>query len=239
MTLQSIAAHEIQDKSNFADRGLVLELCVRLALRVPGSFIEFGVADGGSTLVMAKTLRRYARSSAWPRRHFFALDSFEGLPEPYENAAVGTFACEPPRIRGVEIITGYFEKTLTPEFAQKVGKVALAHLDADLHSSTTCALRFLTPLVDTGSILVFDEFLGEKEAERRAFQDWIDETGIRTLPVAEFTREGSGFNLEKTDVRTVFQVVKTAAMPKPRTESEFRKRARYYSRRVKYRLGGE
>jgi hypothetical protein len=239
MTLQSGAAQNLRGKTNFADRGLVLEMCTRLALRVPGNVMEFGVYNGDSTLVIAKTLRRFAAASIEPRRRFWALDSFEGLPESYENAVVGTFACEPPRIRGVDIVKGYFDKTLTPEFSKQVGKVALAHLDADLYSSTLCALRFLTPLLDTGSILVFDEFLGGGEAESRAFHDWVCEAAIQPLLVAEFAREGSGFNIEKTDVRAVYQIVKSADIPRQKPPSELQRRAGYYYRRIQYRLGGE
>ena len=239
MSLESLASGTIQGKTNFADRALVLELCTRLALRVPGNFIEFGVASGDSTLVIAKTLRRYGRSSLDPRRRFFALDSFEGLPEAFENAPAGSFACEPPRIRGVEIVKGYFDETLTPEFARRVGSIAFAHLDADLYSSTRTALYFLTPLLGTGSILAFDEFLGAEAAERRAFEDWVQETGIQTVPVAELARDGSGFNLEKTDVRAVYQAIKTADIPKPLPVSMLKKLAKYYFRRVQHRLGGE
>jgi hypothetical protein len=32
-----------------------------------------------------------------------------------------------------------------------------------------CALTWLTPLLGTGSLLLFDEFLGEQESEKRAF----------------------------------------------------------------------
>jgi hypothetical protein len=75
-----------------------------------------------------------------------------------------------------------------------------------------CALKWLTPLLNTGSILVFDEFLGEKESEKRAFEDWARETGIHTVQVAEFLREPSGWG-NKIDLRTVFQVVSKEILP--------------------------
>jgi len=42
-------------------------------------------------------------------------------PEKYEKMEVGTFATDPPKIRGVKIVKGYFEDSLTPQLA------ALAH----------------------------------------------------------------------------------------------------------------
>lgn len=195
----------LRPRVNFASRSLVLELCVQLVQRVPGNIIEFGVAEGHSTRV----LRRASRRSG---KHVFACDSFKGLPEKFENAEKGTFACEPPRIPGVEIVAGYFEESLTEDLAKRVGRIALASLDADLYSSTTCALRWLTPLLNTGSILVFDEFLGEKESEKRAFEDWSRETGVNTVQVAEFLREPSGWG-SKIDLRKVFQVVSNEVLP--------------------------
>ena len=195
----------LRPRVNFAPRNLVLELCVQLAQRVPGNIIEFGVAEGHSTRVLRRSSRRSGK-------HVFACDSFKGLPEKFENAEKGTFACEPPRIRGVEIVAGYFEESLTEDLAKRVGRIALASLDADLYSSTMCALKWLTPLLHTGSILVFDEFLGEKESEKRAFEDWTRETGIQTVQVAEFLREPSGWG-SKIDLRTVFQVVSKEVLP--------------------------
>jgi hypothetical protein len=168
--------------------------------------MEFGVAEGGSTRILR-------RASASSKKQVFACDSFEGLQEKFENCEIGTFACEPPKIPGVEIVKGFFDKSLTPELAARVGRVALASLDADLYSSTICALTWLTPLLGTGSLLLFDEFLGEQESEKRAFEDWTRDTGIRTVLVAEFLREPSGFGT-KIDKRPLFQVIGNETLPK-------------------------
>jgi hypothetical protein len=193
---------------------MVLEFAVRLAFRVPGNIIEFGVFHGTSTRVLRRVLRRLQRGQlVGPRKQIFACDSFEGLPESFENHGVGAFACAPPSIPGVHIVDGYFEDTLTPELAQRVGRVALASLDADVYSSTLCALRWLTPLLDAGSLLLFDEYLGAGGiGECRAHEDWTRETGMQTVRVAEFLRETSGQNGDRDhgatpDRRVLFQVV--------------------------------
>src|SRR5262249_31699216 len=147
-----------------------------------------------STRILQRKLRRIERGQIrGPRKKIFACDSFLGLPEDYENLGVGWFACTPPSIPGVHIVQGYFEDALTPELAERVGRVALASLDAALYSSTLCALRWLTPLLDTGSLLLFDEYLGaDGTAEGRAHEDWTRETGLHTVRVAEFLRDASG-----------------------------------------------
>lgn len=183
----------------------VLNLCVALSRHVPGNIVEFGVANGESTRILRRALGR-------SEKRIYACDSFEGLRERFENAEIGTFACKPPRIRGVEIVKGYFEDSLTPELAARVGRVAFASLDADLYSSTACALKWLTPLLGSGSLLLFDEFLGEKESEKRAFEDWSRETGLRTVRIAEFVREPSGWGT-RIDKRPLFQVIGDDLLP--------------------------
>jgi hypothetical protein len=197
---------------------VVIEFATRLAYRVPGNIIEFGVFEGRSTRVLRRALHRLQRGQLLgPKKEIFACDSFKGLPEKYENLDVGAFACAPPSIPGVHIIEGYFEDSLTPELARRVGRVALASLDADLYSSTLCALRWLTPLLDTGSLLLFDQYLGGGAGERRAHDDWVRETRIRTVRVAEFLRESSGQGGNRDhgsipDRRVLFQVVGAAEL---------------------------
>lgn len=201
-------------RSNYVPRSQVLAMSVLLSVRVPGNIVEFGVAQGLSTRAIRRTLRWHPRAWLSPHRKktIFALDSFEGLRERFENAEVGTFAGPVPKIRGVVFVKGYFEDTCTEDLRERVGRVAFAHLDADLQSSTLCALRWLTPLLNTGSILQFDEFVGGGRAEFRAFEQWRRETGIKLIRIAEFDREPSGWGTE-VDRRIVFQVIGDDVLP--------------------------
>jgi hypothetical protein len=70
-----------------------------------------------------------------------------------------------------------------------------------------CALRWLTPLLDQGSLLLFDEFYGDGGAERRAYERWSRETGVQTIKVAEFIRSTAGFGT-RNDRRVLFQVTR-------------------------------
>jgi hypothetical protein len=203
----------LKPRVNFPPQQVVLEVAVRTSFPVPGNIVEFGVAEGASTRWIRGLLDTLeAGLPAGRRKKVFACDSFQGLPEKFENAEVGTFAGAVPRIRGVEIVEGYFQDSLTPELARRVGKVCFASLDADLYSSTLCALRWVGPLLQTGSLLLFDEFLGENASERRAFQEWSAEAGIATVPIAEFFREPSGWG-SRVDRRMLYQVVGPDALP--------------------------
>lgn len=198
----------------FPSRAQVLELAVQLARPVAGHIVEFGVFKGYSTRVIRDELWR---SRLWDRsqrgKRIYACDSFEGLPEDYEHLGAGTFATPVPRLTGVRVVKGFFENSLTPELAKEVGQVSLAHLDADLHTSTVCALDWVAPLLHAGSLLLFDEFMGEDPAEERAFVDWLDRSGVTVAMIALFGREPSGKG-EMTDRRALFQVVGTSEIQK-------------------------
>ncbi len=209
-------------------RDAVVRSAVEVSYRVPGHIMEFGVADGGSTRVIRRTasrMERYYGGAA--KKRIYACDSFEGLPEPYENAKVGDFACDPPNIRGVTIVKGYFQDSLTPELARQVGKVALASLDADLYSSTKCVLDWLTPLLGTGSLLLFDEFLGDQEAEKRAFEEWAEANRIKTVQIGYFLREPSGWG-SNIDARALYQIVGDEPLGRVTARWDLRSRAKAY-----------
>jgi predicted O-methyltransferase YrrM len=189
-------------------------MAVQLARPVPGNIVEFGTWKGHSIRTIRDELWM---SRLWDRRQrgkrIFACDSFEGLPEEYEGLPAGNFATQVPKLAGVRIVKGFFEDSLTQELANEVGQVSLAHLDADLESATTTALNWLTPLLRPGSVLVFDEFIGEDPAEERALVEWSERTGVNTTLLALFGREPSG-RADRTDRRAILQVVGDAKLQK-------------------------
>ena len=199
--------NDLRGRITFASRDHVLELAVQLSRPVPGHIVEFGVYKGHSTRTIRDELWM---SSLWDarqrRKRIYACDSFRGLPSEYENLPAGNFATPVPRLTGVRIIEGLFEETLTPRLAAEIGAVSLAHFDADLYASTACALQWLTPLLQPGTLLLFDEFLGEDPAEERAYLEWTHRTGVRTAMLAMFAREPAG-DTTTTDRRVLLQHV--------------------------------
>jgi hypothetical protein len=204
----------LRGRVTYPSRAQVMELAVQLARPVEGHIIEFGVWKGHSVRVARDELWR---SAVWDgrqrRKRIYACDSFEGLPENYEHLPAGTFATAVPRLTGVRVVQGFFDRSLTPQLAQEIGRVSLAHFDADLYSSTVTALDWVAPLLHDGSLLVFDEFGGEDPAEERALAEWVDRTGTRVALLALFGREPSGQG-EQTDRRAIFQVVGDTALKK-------------------------
>jgi O-methyltransferase len=154
--------------------------------KVEGDFLEFGVYRGGSFSIFWDTARRLRLD----KMRFFAFDSFAGLPEAEGPIwKPGMFACSREvftahmykagvDLRRVEIVEGFYDKTLHAETKRAHGlkKAAAIHVDADLYSSTKLVLAFVEDLVGKGTVLLFDDwhsFEGNETCgEPKAFSEW-------------------------------------------------------------------
>lgn len=171
--------------------------------KIPGDYLEFGVFEGKSfKLSMRSAARFYAKGSGTAPR-FFAFDSFSGLPEPdadkdhapvvakgYFSSGMKTFE---NNIRAAaqgwdtQIVPGFYETSLTPEVVTKhnLSKAAFVNIDCDIYPSTLQALRFVTPFLQNGTVLFFDDWFysgGNMEmGEARACMEWLKENPDLTL----------------------------------------------------------
>ena len=86
--------------------------------------------------------------------------NFSGLPEDWHHEPKGSYSSYQgvPKIEGGEFIVGKFEDTLQGFFATERPKASLINFDADLYSSTLCALNYSNKVIDEKTILIFDEF---------------------------------------------------------------------------------
>lgn len=147
----------------------------------PVHYLEFGVAGGDS-------LRWWAGALTSPEARLIGFDTFTGLPEAWRHAGPGYFdqGAKPPAIDDprVNFEVGLFEATLPRALERLVpGPRLIAHLDADLYSSTSFVLRALTPRLRSGDLLLFDEF-ADAQHEFRAYHEWIAVAPVRLVPVA-------------------------------------------------------
>ena len=156
------------DVPRFADKDALLRHAVSLA-PAEGLVLEFGVFSGHTINLMADTL---------PGRPIHGFDSFEGLPEGWRPGfGPGAFALPgPPEVRpGVELVVGWFDRTLPGFLDRNPGPAALVHVDCDLYSSTQTVLAQLRDRIGAGTILVFDEYFnypGWQQHEFRAFREF-------------------------------------------------------------------
>jgi Macrocin-O-methyltransferase (TylF) len=131
-------------------------------------YLEFGVHKGDTTRYWANLLTN-------PRANLHGFDSFEGLPEDWnEFKPRGTFstggqtpAIDDPRVR---FFKGWFSDTL-PAYSVPEHEVLVLNLDADLFTSTMDVFKYIGPYIVPGTYLYFDEF-NDPDHELRAFVEF-------------------------------------------------------------------
>ena len=124
-------------------------------------FYEFGVWRGESFKYLIKTFKTG-----------FGFDTFEGLPEDWDNEKAGTYSSDGnvPKIKGGKFIVGKFEDTLPGFFVEERPMASIINFDADLYSSTICALNYAKPVIDKHTILIFDEFIMNRNWEEDEYK---------------------------------------------------------------------
>jgi len=164
---------------------------------VTGDYLEFGVYEGTGFRLSLRACAKFFRPDGDDSPAFFAFDSFEGLPEANKNmdsdvwtkgeykAARRLFE---NRIRGVAkgrrigIVSGLFNESLKDGEKvireQGIKRAAFVNVDCDLYESTVDVLKFITPLVQTGTVLYFDDWYfsgGDmQKGEARATYEWLE-----------------------------------------------------------------
>lgn len=158
----------------FALSGHLLEHAVAQAAR-PGLVLEFGVRRGTSI----------DRIAAAAGQAVHGFDSFEGLPEAWgaEPRGVLSTGRQLPAVRpNVALHAGWFEDTLPPFLDAHPGDVRLVNVDSDIYSSARTVLTALAGRIRPGSVLVFDEFIGNRtwrNDEFRAFTEFVADHGAK------------------------------------------------------------
>jgi predicted O-methyltransferase YrrM len=165
--------------------------------KVPGRYIEAGVALGGSALLLGLLK---------PERVALDLyDVFSMIPPPGDNdgddahqrydvirsgnssglggdpyygyvdglihqveANLRRFGLE-PKGGTIRLVAGLFEDTLHP-----VGPVALAHIDCDWYDSVKVCIERIAPRMSPGGIMIFDDYSSYSGC-RRAVDEWLEQ----------------------------------------------------------------
>lgn len=156
------------------------------------------------------------------KRHyrFFAFDSFEGLPASEECGIKfheGQYACSRDqflanlRKAGVDTslvtcVPGFYDQSLTDELKENLCSrgAAIVWIDCDLYDSTVPVLGFITPFLQTGTILCFDDWFSyggdPMKGEIRATHEWLENTPhIQLTHYRDFGISGRSFVVQKLD----------------------------------------
>ena len=179
--------------------------------KVPGVFVECGVAYGGMAGCMAAAMIDHK-----DLRPFHLFDSFQGIPiagprDTYQPGVSAKIAddSEPQRARlrpsGIgpavsladvrnrmielyglgsipwEFHEGWFQDTLP---TADTGPIALLHLDGDLYESTLVCLEYLYPRVSPGGLVIIDDY--ELDGCREAVEDHFKGYAPSLIPWADY-----------------------------------------------------
>ncbi|KQS81063.1 hypothetical protein ASG25_06060 [Rhizobium sp. Leaf384] len=171
---QYLYSHMLGAK-RFETSGDVLDYAVSCAT-VQGLSLEFGVFSG-------RSINRTA--AARPSDTIYGFDSFEGLPESWRDGYdKSAFARDdlPAVADNVELVVGWFDRTLPSFLDSHPGPVSFLHVDCDLYSSTQTVLTQLRERLVPGTIILFDEYFnypGWEMHEFKAFREFVESTGLQ------------------------------------------------------------
>jgi hypothetical protein len=161
---------------------------------IEGDYCEFGVYKGTTFGYVYKWT-----SHLFPKLRYYAFDSFEGLPELKgidnkngyrSNFSKGEYSCsvedfllnikeQNVDLNKVIATKGWFCDTLNSKTATNIGlkKIAFAWIDCDIYESAVPVLNFITPFIDSGSLIIFDDWTSYKNlsdfGEQRACKEWL------------------------------------------------------------------
>ena len=178
--------------------------------RLEGDYLEFGVFRGDSLAAAW----RGAVAGGLDGMRFLGFDSFEGLPGAHRDAeagrwAPGAMAVGEEAVRAnladlgvdlgrVTLVPGFYDRVLDDALRTRLGltRAAVVYLDCDLYDSTLTALRWVTPLLATGTLLAVDDWFtfGTRPGAgaRAAVMTWLAEDhGFALVPF-----RSAGLNFE-------------------------------------------
>ncbi|WP_374558370.1 class I SAM-dependent methyltransferase [Thermomonas sp.] len=153
-----------------------------------GHYLEFGTFDGRTF-----TLAWHSMAKRCPWMRFFGFDSFTGIlgarnDEVYVD---GTYCSNREtfehnwRVAGLDpgrcmSVPGDFRESLAePGLRERLGieAAAVVHIDCDVYEAAKAALDFVAPVLQQGSVLLFDEFhanhASNATGERRALRELL------------------------------------------------------------------
>jgi hypothetical protein len=174
-----------------------------------GSYLEFGVYRGAGFAHFHHAFRRYRLNVP-----MFGFDSFQGLPTAhgadadtgFRRYAEGYFACSEAEVRSelerrrvpataYTLVGGFYQHSLRPTLYERPGlsPSAVVMIDCFYYESTRLALRFITPTLLNGTVLMcnsYFRFKGHPDyGERGALNEWVRQHPVVAL--TEYAKFGT------------------------------------------------
>ncbi len=157
------------------------------AAKVKGSVLEFGVRHANSTRQLATLSEQQVHG----------FDSFEGIPEDWHDEGKGSYSTRgviPQVPSNIHLHAGWFDATLPKFLETNAEQARLINIDCDIYSSTKTVLDLLAPRIVKGTVIIFDEYIGNqhwREDEYKAFHEAVTTYGWKYeyLAFSFFTKQ--------------------------------------------------
>lgn len=177
----------VRDCIGMQDFSRVIHICHYLmeTEHLKGDVVEFGCNDGNTARLI----------TALTNRKVHVYDSFEGLPyveghggemKSSVDKLTHTFLLDNVTLPTIHV--GWFEKLTDADIPQTI---SFAHVDGDLATSTTAALRLMYNRLEKGAVVLIDDYgtslwPGPKIAADEFFKDKPEKIiplmGVKGLP---------------------------------------------------------
>ncbi|MGO8754632.1 MAG: class I SAM-dependent methyltransferase [Gallionellaceae bacterium] len=111
------------------------------------------------------------------------FDSFEGLPEAWHHEPEGIYTTKeviPTLPENVTLHVRWFENAFPKFPTAHGGPVRFINIDCDIYSSTRTVRNRLAQRIAPGTVIVFDEYIGNehwRKDEFKAFQETVAQNG--------------------------------------------------------------
>jgi hypothetical protein len=155
--------------------------------------------------------------------HLYGFDSFKGLPSPkgidnhpHWKEGIWSFSIEDfKRIlksAGVKepeytLVPGFYSESLSRNTMEKLNlkKAGLIYVDCDLYESTVPVLNFVSPILQTGTVIAFDDFYcfnGDPDrGEQLALREFLQQNPeIQLVDYLNIGWHGKSFIIKKREV---------------------------------------
>ena len=183
-----------------------------------GDYYEFGLYKG-FTFWFATQIAQALKKN---KMRFYGFDSFEGLPEPKgidkeptvtgDRFAKGCISASEELVREllkkhgadmnkISLFKGFFKDSLRPSLLseQSLGPAAVILVDCDFYESTRDVLKFIPPLIQEGTIIIFDDWFitGKNAGQQLAVREWLERMpGVKFEDFCSFNFP-KGFKIRK------------------------------------------
>jgi len=152
---------------------------------VEGDIIELGTYKGGSTVMLARLLKRIGSN-----KEIFACDTFSGFPYDdlygapkegeYADTSIQYVEQKYRRFRvsdKIHLIQGRFQDVLEEQLGDNL--YSYAFIDCDMYQSTKHALNYTLPRMVDGGLIVFHDYHLSNHGLKRAVHEICGQLGYK------------------------------------------------------------